>query len=429
MAAVASTSIGIQPEVLFDKLSSIVKEEGYSPTKSDDATKKRCLWRLGKCLYESGLKADRDGRSLMKSMGTRLNSAFGRGFASAVLPDALQTYQAFPQEEALDDGRLSWKHYVELAQVKDPEQRKLLHDKALERGWSAASLLEYALHPPRLSSRNGLFHNTRLWARFHDDTVALYATAYAQTCGVIPVKRLRELYLETEKFPVDDFDFEETLCYLEMTRERTGSPCIWRDGNKVYLVERFLAAAAKEDDTRQRRYYEDCYREDEYRSAWEEESTTFRDQLKAWRSGQARDTIKRLARRQNDRSIKRLSHEEIVDGMPPIFALAGFERLTTELCNPRPSEIDPETGLSESAEEVQTAILRLARTVISNGLPSREEIAKDAIYLASVSGTLDPSGALVKLLANDLADLYRSLPLWTLGGFSEKELEAASQSS
>lgn len=425
----AATTVHSPSDAVFEELCACIDGAGFVPSRAQEPQKKETFWQIGKALDAGCTGDDRHDRSETKRLGARLNSVYKRGFGGNTLTEALRTYRAFPDRTKLE-GPLTWKHYVVLSRVKDEALRQTLLNKAVQRGWDTQTLALYAEGDPYSPWRGlyGSYHREG----FHDHLVELYAIAYAGSCGVISVERLRDIYLQDVEEPVDSFDFNETIHYLGQQRLRERRLLgLWSQDNKQYVVETTLAEELGERDYWGNR----CGREDDFpyaRNSFYDEEEPRRQQvralLEARRRTAAKQDIERLAARNEAHPIRLLPRKAIESAEIPsaevsILGMPAFQRLTTQLCNPRPSEIDPQTGLCEAGEEMQYGVLRLSRQVMRRGLPSRDDIAADALYLIALSGVLEPSESLVRLVLQTLTDLYRNLPLWTLGGHSQADLE------
>lgn len=400
---------------LFDEIRSIVDGEAFVPSKATEEQRKRAYWRIGQAIDSSGIMDETQGKQVVRSLGTRLNKRYRQGFGGPTLCSALRTYRAFPNLEYLVDGQLDWKHYVELANIEDEAFRSLMTRKAKERGWGPYELSRYASG----SHDKPWEHSTHA---FYDEQVVAYALAYTRTCGVISAEGLRTIYLE-DGGSADDFDYHETLYYLERRGKREGLPGVWKYQGETYLMDRSLADALGErmpcrsDD---RYYYRDPYGSDREAEARE----TFLNELRTRRHQRALYDAERLAKGQLTRAPKHLDPEDVKKGvLDSILCSHSAARLMTQLCISTPSDIDPLTGLTEGEETMQHALSRLTRYVSRIGIPTAEEMSSDALFLLTLAGEPFASTMILQQVRDTLRDIYEELPLWTFGGYSQHDLE------
>lgn len=407
----------------FEDLSELIDSEAFVPTKAGEEQKKRVLWQIGSRIAGIDAGDETQTAAVVRSVGAQLNRRYKRGFSGNKLLEARKVYRAFP-DLGLLDGIPTWGHCVALAGVRDERTRDFLRRKCHERQWDAYTLESYARQPVDDMWREG---------RFYDRLVICYAVAYATTCGVISMERLRRIYLADITDPIDEFDFKESLRYMDAHAKRESWPSLQTLQGQPCIVERSLGEAfARErresgfasshfdlfEDTY---YYRDPYAE----SSEQARREAFLEELKARRRQRLSYDARMLASRPKQADVKHLDRAEVERGvLSPTMDSRSVVRLLSLLFQPVPSEIDPDTGLTEAEESFGYALARLCRYVSRVGLPSREELEQDALYLTCLAGISHAQETFLALVRDALEGIYRKLPLWKLGGYCQDDLEA-----
>lgn len=220
---------------LFSSIVSLVESHGLQDKQTPAARKIECRWMIASVLAPKTSGDRKADAPLLEELSGQLNSHYGRGFGVPCLRDMLEVYRAFPNKEGLGSG-LSWAHYLALAKEPNHEKRLLLMRKASERRWSADTLAGRVT-----GSRRG----RPPFPEPFDRQILDLARTYACACGIIPINELESIYREVCSSPVDEYDFRETLQYMDEISTDKDEPCLWKHQGVTYVMDRALAEDRK----------------------------------------------------------------------------------------------------------------------------------------------------------------------------------------
>lgn len=101
-----------------------------------------CYWNIGRIIVEEEQRGESKaeyGKSLIKSLSTRLTDDFGKGFDKSNLWNMRSFYLTFPKIDAVR-RELSWTHYRLLLRIVNPLARGFYEAEAVSSGWSTREL-------------------------------------------------------------------------------------------------------------------------------------------------------------------------------------------------------------------------------------------------------------------------------------------------
>lgn len=387
---------------------SLVEKYAYLEKQIPTRRKNECRWEIGAALFP-GICGDRKSdTAFIEAVSKQLNAECQRGFGPSVIKDCISVYQAFPQKEELSFG-LKWSCYRALIKEPDYDRRLRLLNKAIDRGWSADSLA---------SRITGVRQGYGLHFESCDAFIIDLAQSYTCACGIISVDELGSIYRELSNNPVDDYDFQETLLYMDETSSYKDGPCLWRSGSQTYAIDRSLAGPTDED--KKDIYYDECY-------GWNNTYVRPKSFLGALRSSYAsyvRQKRSELVASHLETPIRRL--EGPTSDSKTLSSLLGWRDVEhlREYCT---GDIGNSCGYRESYEaDFNRAIEQLARHVSQNGIPSDDEILEDSRFLlARTYFSRDQwnrhENRADGYVSGVLKSIYWQLPLWEENGHSAQE--------
>jgi len=101
-------------------------------------------WNIGKIIKKEIIKLDRAeyGKQIVDYLSRQLTIEFGRGFSRPNLFRMIQFYETYQDKEIVSTllRQLSWSHFVELIQIKDPLKRDFYTKMCVSERWSVRSL-------------------------------------------------------------------------------------------------------------------------------------------------------------------------------------------------------------------------------------------------------------------------------------------------
>lgn len=398
---------------LFSSIVSLVESYGLQNKRTPATRKIECRWMIASVLVPKTSGDRRADTPLLEEISGRLNSRYGRGFGVPCLRDMLEVYRAFPNKEELGSG-LSWAHYLALAKEPNHEKRLLLMKKASERRWSADTLTGRVT-----GSRRG----RSSFPEPFDRQILDLARTYACTCGIIPVNELESIYREVCSSPVDEYDFRETLQYMDEISTDKDEPSLWKHLGVTYVIDRALANPVTADEPGHDYRYECGWNRTYMRPS------AFLGALRQSYAGYVERRRIELIEAHEGTLPKRLGEpgREARD-LASLPQWRDIEHLR-EYC------IGDASAGSYYEKDYRSAFTRgieqLVRHVSQHGIPSDDEINEDARFLlARTDYNSDGWGRhgcrSSQYVVETLKSIYWQVPLWEENGRSARELEEVS---
>lgn len=398
---------------LFSSIVHLVNNYGYQERQAPAASRNECRWMIASILAPKTTGDRKADTPLLEELSGQLNSRYGRGFGVPCLQDMLEVYRAFPNKEGLGSG-LSWAHYLALAKEPNHEKRLLLMRKASERRWSADTLAGRVT-----GSRRG----RPPFPEPFDRQILDLARTYACACGIIPINELESIYREVCSSPVDEYDFRETLQYMDEISTDKDEPCLWKHQGVTYVMDRALADPPTADEPRCDYGYEwgwnRCYvRPSAFLGA-------LRRSYEGYVERRCIELIEAHVGIPVSRPGKTIGEAH---GLPSLLHWRDVEHLR-EYC------IGDASAGSYYEKDYQSAFARgieqLVRHVSQHGIPSDDEINEDACFLlARTDYDRDGWGRheyrSSQYVAETPKGIYWQVPLWEENGRSARELDEES---
>lgn len=151
----------LEPSDLFGRVSSILKTARTNVVRSVNSEMVTAYWLIGREIVEEiqqGEERAEYGRSLIKTLSTKLNERFGKGFSVQNLELFRRFYLAFHDRSSTERvganenptqcvgisagfmPALGWSHYRVLMRVEHPDARAYYEREAASNGWSVRQL-------------------------------------------------------------------------------------------------------------------------------------------------------------------------------------------------------------------------------------------------------------------------------------------------
>ena len=398
---------------LFSSIVPLVNNYGYQERQTPAASKNECRWMIASVLAPkiSGVrKAD---APLLSAVSRSLNAQFGRGFGVPCLRDWLEVYRAFPDRDEIR-FELTWAHYLALSNESDCARRTQLMQKAIERKWSVASLAARISNAPR---------GYGCQFEICDGLILDLARTYSCSCGILSVEELKSIYHEACNSPVDDFDFQETLLYMNTVSTDKDEPCLWKYQGITYVMDRALADPTTTDEPR---YDYGC--EWGWNRSYVRPSAFLGALRKSYEGYVERRRIELIGAHAGIPASRPERTVGEAHGLPSLLHWRDVEHLR-EYC------IGNVVAGRSYSDEYETAFARgieqLVRHVSQHGIPSDDEIDEDASFLlARTHYSRDywdrHEHRSSQYVAGILKSIYWQVPLWEENGRSARELDEES---
>ena len=398
---------------LFSSIVPLVNNYGYQERQTPAASKNECRWMIASVLAPkiSGVrKAD---APLLSAVSRSLNAQFGRGFGVPCLRDWLEVYRAFPDRDEIR-FELTWAHYLALSKESDCARRTQLMQKAIERKWSVASLAARISNAPR---------GYGCQFEICDGLILDLARTYSCSCGILSVEELKSIYHEACNSPVDDFDFQETLLYMNTVSTDKDEPCLRKYQGITYVMDRALADQTTTDEPR---YDYGC--EWGWNRSYVRPSAFLGALRKSYEGYVERRRIELIEAHAGIPASRPERTVGEAHGLPSLLHWRDVEHLR-EYC------IGNVVAGRSYSDEYETAFARgieqLVRHVSQHGIPSDDEIDEDASFLlARTHYSRDywdrHEHRSSQYVAGILKSIYWQVPLWEENGRSARELDEES---
>ena len=350
---------------------------------------------------------------LLSAVSRSLNAQFGRGFGVPCLRDWLEVYRAFPDRDEIR-FELTWAHYLALSKESDCARRTQLMQKAIERKWSVASLAARISNAPR---------GYGCQFEICDGLILDLARTYSCSCGILSVEELKSIYHEACNSPVDDFDFQETLLYMNTVSTDKDEPCLWKYQGITYVMDRALADPTTTDEPR---YDYGC--EWGWNRSYVRPSAFLGALRKSYEGYVERRRIELIGAHAGIPAGRPERTVGEAHGLPSLLHWRDVEHLR-EYC------IGNVVAGRSNSDEYETAFARgieqLVRHVSQHGIPSDDEIDEDASFLlARTHYSRDywdrHEHRSSQYVAGILKSIYWQVPLWEENGRSAQELDEES---
>lgn len=342
---------------------------------------------------------------LLSPIGKQLKGRFRANLGPAYLTRCIKLARTIP-DHADYRLELTLKHYESLAHIKDETLRLELMNVAADNGWDTWRIDLHGKYQDMHSVPDA-------WGYHHfepDQEVMRFARAYTDVCGIIPLEEFVELYNSCSPKPASKFEINETVWQIRSDSGKLDHPCITSQGNALYLV-----APELYDDPEDAPYHYDdygySYRSYKRKSEYVEEMRALRRQ----RMNAQKATI--LSGHKNH-PVKTLAYDDVLCGRAEhLRATSHLKQYVLRNQNIKAND------LHAREDEFDFIFAKLLRAVGLNGMPSKQQIEEDAVFLMiTVRPDLDTYEEMYKV-AGLLSAVYRHAPIWEFNGHSCSECQ------
>ncbi len=145
---------------LFGSISSLIEQTRSSVRTAVNSAMVLTYWNIGKLIFEDeqqGESRAEYGKAVLKDLGVRLTSQYGKGFDETNLRKMRQFFVVFPIRDSLR-LELNWTHYRYLLKVENEKARLWYMNETIRENWSTRALerqINSFYFERLLSSQNG----------------------------------------------------------------------------------------------------------------------------------------------------------------------------------------------------------------------------------------------------------------------------------
>lgn len=129
---------------IYDEILNLIKTSKNNLYTAVNTELVMLYWNIGKIIKEEIIKLDRAeyGKRIVDYVSKQLTIEFGRGFSRPNLFRMIQFYEIYPNIEIVSSlmRQLSWTHFIELNQIKDPLKRDFYTKMCVSERWSVRTL-------------------------------------------------------------------------------------------------------------------------------------------------------------------------------------------------------------------------------------------------------------------------------------------------
>jgi predicted nuclease of restriction endonuclease-like (RecB) superfamily len=129
---------------IYDEILNLIKTSKHNLYTAVNTELVLLYWNIGKIIKEEIIKSDRAeyGKQIVDYVSKQLTLEFGRGFSRANLFRMIQFYETYTDKGIVSTllRQLSWSHFLELIQIKDPLKRDFYTKMCVSEGWSVRTL-------------------------------------------------------------------------------------------------------------------------------------------------------------------------------------------------------------------------------------------------------------------------------------------------
>jgi predicted nuclease of restriction endonuclease-like (RecB) superfamily len=133
-----------KPTALLADLRGLIQQARVGVARAVDSSLTALYWHVGQRIRQDILKEKRAeyGEQIVATLGTQLETEFGRGFGEKNLRRMIRFAEVFPDREIVASlsRQLAWSHFIELIPLEKPLEREFYAEMCRVERWSVRTL-------------------------------------------------------------------------------------------------------------------------------------------------------------------------------------------------------------------------------------------------------------------------------------------------
>jgi hypothetical protein len=181
-----------KPTALLADLRGLIQQARVGVARAVDSSLTALYWHVGQRIRQDILKEKRAeyGEQIVATLGTQLETEFGRGFGEKNLRRMIRFAEVFPDREIVASlsRQLAWSHFIELIPLEKPLEREFYAEMCRVERWSVRTLRQKI--GSMLFERTALSRKPENWRRSNSSNSAKRTRSHPIWFSAIPTSSI-----------------------------------------------------------------------------------------------------------------------------------------------------------------------------------------------------------------------------------------------